>query len=219
MAGMILYGNATWTSPYVLSAFVALRTKGIDFEMREVALERGAHREPEYTRTSLTSRIPALVDGDFALSESSAIVEYLEDKYPAPGHPRLLPADVHARARARQVMAWIRSDLMPIREERSAECVFYAHDRIPPLHPLSPVAQRAAGKLLAAAETLIAADAGPLFGAWCVADTDLAMMLQRLLKTGHEVSGRVRAYVDGQWKNPAIQEYVAHPRPPFAPPA
>jgi glutathione S-transferase len=212
---MILYGNSTWTSPYVLSAFVALRAKGLDFEMREVALDAGAHRDPAYTRTSLTSRVPALVDGDFTLSESSAIVEYLEDRFPAPAHARVLPADVRARARARQVMAWIRSDFMPIREERSAECVFYPPDPIAPLQPLSPDAQRAAAKLLAAAETLIPADAGPLFGAWCAADTDLAMMLQRLLKTRHEVSGRVRAYAEGQWKNAAVQEFVDHARPPF----
>jgi glutathione S-transferase len=136
---------------------------------------------------------------------------------PERGHPRLLPADVRARARARQVMAWIRSDLMPIREERSAEFVFYPHDRIAPIQPLSPVAQRAVAKLLAAAEVLIPADAGPLFGAWCAADTDLAMMVQRLLKTRHEVSGRVRAYAEGQWKNAAVQEYVSHPRPLFKP--
>src|SRR5580692_4966735 len=148
---LVLYGNSTWTSPYVLSCFVTLREKGLTFEMKDVALEDGAHFEAAFTAQSLTSRVPVLVDGDLALSESSAIIEYLEDAYPAPAHARVLPSDVRTRARARQVMAWIRSDLMPIREERSAQYVFYAHDRLEPYAPLSADGQRAAAKLLAAA--------------------------------------------------------------------
>jgi glutathione S-transferase len=212
---VLLYGNATWTSPYVLSVFVALREKRIPFEVKDVALHAGAHRDAAFTAQSLTSRVPVLADGDFHLSESSAIDEYLEDAYPPPAHARLFPADVRARARARQVMAWVRSDLMPIREERSAECVFYPRDRIAPLAPLTAHGQRAATKLLGAADRLIPADAGPLFGAWCIADTDLAMMLQRLVKTGHDVPAKIRAYADAQWKRPAVEEFCAHARPAF----
>jgi glutathione S-transferase len=213
---MILYGNRSWTSPYVLTAFVALREKGLDFEVRDVALEAGAHRELEYTKTSLTSRVPALVDGDFTLSESSAIIEYLEDAYPAPKHRRVLPDEVRARARARQVMAWIRSDLMPIREERSSEYVFYPHDALAPFAPLSADGRKAAVKLIGVAEVLVPADGGPLFGSWCIADVDLAMMLQRLAKTGHEMPRRIREYADARWQHPAVQEFVRHPRPPYA---
>ena len=125
---LVLYSNATWNSPYVLSAFVALTEKKLPFEVQTVALHEGAQRAPGYVETSFTARVPALVDGAFSLSESSAIVEYLEDKWPPPAHAALLPRDLEARARARQIMAWVRSDLMPIREERSAEYVFYPHD-------------------------------------------------------------------------------------------
>jgi len=212
---IVLHGNGTWTSPYVLSVFVALREKGLSFEMRDVALHLSAHADPAFAAQSLTSRVPVLVDGDFALSESSAIDEYLEDAYPPPAHARILPADLRSRARARQVMAWLRSDLMPIREERSAEYVFYAHDRLQPFAPLSAAGQRAAAKLLGAAERLVPNDAGPLFGTWCIADTDLAMMLQRLVKTGHDVPARIRTYAEAQWKRPAIVEFCAHERAPF----
>src|SRR5579859_1491003 len=156
---MILLGNSMWTSPYVLSCFVVLREKELPFEVRTVALDQGAQREPTFVEQSLTSRVPVLVDGDFTLSESSAIAEYLEDSYPTPAHPRVLPADPRSRARARQVMAWVRSDLLPLREERSAEYVFYSHNDLPPLRPLSPRGERAAQKLLAAAERLVPADA------------------------------------------------------------
>jgi glutathione S-transferase len=212
---IVLYGNSSWTSPYVLSVFVALREKGLPFETRDVALHLAAHADPAFAAQSLTSRVPVLLDGDFALSESSAIDEYLEDAYPPPAHARILPADPRSRARARQVMAWLRSDLMPIREERSAQYVFYPHDRLEPFAPLSAAGQRAAAKLLGAADRLVPKDAGALFGAWCIADTDLAMMLQRLVKTGHDVSARIRAYAAAQWQRPAIVEFCAHERPPF----
>ncbi len=212
---MILHGNTTWTSPYVLSCFVALREKALPFEVRTVALERGEQREPAFARPSLTARVPMLVDGDFSLTESSAIVEYLEDTYPAPGHAAVLPRDVHDRARARQVMAWVRSDLMPLREERSAEWVFYPHSEVPPFKPLSDAARRAVDRLVAAAEQLVPSGAGPMFGAWCVADTDLAMMLQRLVKCGDPVPACLRAYAAAQWERPAVREFCGHERPPF----
>ncbi len=212
---LLLHGNSNWTSPYVLSCFVALREKGLSFEVRDVDLERGAHWEPAFAKQSVTSRVPLLVDGDFALSESSAIDEYLEEAYPAPAHAPLLPKGVRERARARQIMAWLRSDLMPIREERSSEYVFYPHDRLTPLAPLSATAQRAVGKLLGAAEQLVPPGSGPLFGSWCIADTDLAMMLQRLVKTGFDVPKRIRDYANAQWERPAVREFCAHPRGPY----
>jgi glutathione S-transferase len=212
---LVLYGNSTWTSPYVLSCFVALREKSVPFDVIDVALDQGAHFDPAFAARSLTSRVPVLVDGDLSISESSAIVEYLEDAYPAPSHARVLPADVRARARARQVMAWVRSDLMPIREERSAEYVFYPHDQLEPFGSLSAAGQRAAAKVLAGAERLIPAGGGALFGAWCIADTDLAMMLQRLVRTGHDVPARIRAYAEAQWERPSVKEFREHDRPAF----
>jgi len=212
---LVLSGNANWTSPYVLSVFVVLREKRLPFETKDIALHLAAHRDPAFTAQSLTSRVPVLADGAFQLSESSAIDEYLEEAYPSPAHARVFPVETQARARARQVMAWLRSDLMPIREERSAEYVFYPHDRLAPLAPLSSDGQRAAGKLLGAADRLVPSGGGPLFGAWCIADTDLAMMLQRLVKTGHDVPAKIRAYADAQWERAAVKEFCAYERPSF----
>jgi glutathione S-transferase len=214
---MRLYGNTTWTSPYVLSCFVALREKGLAFDTSVVALDRGEQHDPAFSRSSLTARVPVLVDGDLTLSESSALVEYLEDAYPPPGHAPVLPAGVRERARARQIMAWVRSDLGPIREERSAEWVFYPHSELSPFAPLSAAGRRSAEKLFAAADQLVPANEGPLFGAWCIADTDLAMMLQRLVKCGDDVPRRLRAYAEAQWQRPAVREFCGQKRPPFRP--
>jgi glutathione S-transferase len=214
MSPLILYGNSTWSSPYVFACHVALTEKRLPFEVRTVALDRGAQRADAYVHTSYTARVPSLVDGDFSLSESSAIIEYLEDRWPPPAHPALLPADLQQRARARQIMAWVRSDLMPIREERSAEYVFYPHDGLPPLAPLSPTALRAVAKLVSFAERVVPADGGPLFGAWSIADTDLAMMLQRLLKTGQPLPDRLRSFAEREWQRPSAQGYLNAARSP-----
>ena len=213
----ILYSNTSGTSPYVLSVFAALREKGLAFDLEPVALDQGAQHEGAFVAQSITSRVPVLADGDFALSESSAIVEYLEDAYAPPTHARVLPEDVKDRARARQIMAWVRSDLMPIRVERSAEHVFYPHSEVSPFAPLSDQGRRAVAKLYAVADRLVPEGGGHLFGAWCVADTDLAMMLQRMLKTSNDVPAKLRAYAEAQWQRPAVQEFVAQKRPPYAP--
>src|SRR5579871_2836698 len=54
-----------------------------------------------------------------------------------------------------------------------------------------------------------------MFGTWCIADTDLAMRLQRLARTGFDLPARVRACADAEWARPSVRAFVDHPRPPF----
>jgi len=89
-----------------------------------------------------------LVHEGFTLSESSAISEYLEDVFAPPAYVTVYPQDSHLRARARQVQAWLRSDLLPIRIERGMDTVFIQ----PTATPLSAAAQAAADKLFQVAE-------------------------------------------------------------------
>src|SRR5262249_14983240 len=149
MSELTLWIDAFWISPYAFSAFVTLEEKGLDYSLELVPLHEGGNRRPEYASRSLTARVPMLRHGDFYVSESSAIVEYLEEAFP--DSPRMLPTDARQRARARQVMAWIRSDLMAIREERSTHTLFYERART----PLSPQAEAAARRLISAAEAIL----------------------------------------------------------------
>lgn len=198
-------------SPYVFSSFVAMEEKGLPYDVEEVAMHQGGNRAPEYVKRSLTARVPMIRHGDFYLSESSAIAEYLDDTFP--NTPRLLPADVRQRARARQVMAWVRSDLMPIREERSTNTIFYE----PATEPLSRAAERAAAKLLAATDALLAPGATSLFGAFSIADADLTMMLQRLGKSGHPLGEKVQRFVEATWSRPSVRKWVDRKRETFIP--
>ncbi|MGU7783063.1 glutathione transferase [Burkholderia sp. PU8-34] len=202
-----LYADSEYTSPYVMSVYVALQEKSLPFEMVTVDLGNRAHFAPDYAATSLTQRVPTLVHDDFALSESSAITEYLHDAFP--GTP-LYPADNRLRARARQVQAWLRSDLMPIRTERSTEVLFYG----PSSEPLSNLAQAAAQKLFAAADKLLAPGAANLCGDWCIADVDLAVMLNRLVLNDDPVPPRLADYARAQWERPSVQRWVKLKRPP-----
>lgn len=203
----ILYVDSLFTSPYALSAFVAITEKGLPFTVRTLDLAAGDQHRGEYAGRAFTARVPALVDGDFVLTESTAITEYLEESFPAPGHPALYPQDRRQRARARQIQSWLRSDLLPVRTERDTETVFYGKASA----PLTAAGQAAAAKLIHAADQLVQ---GPnLFGEWSIADVDLAMMLNRLIVNGDEVPQKLKDYAAGQWQRPSIQQWLARHQP------
>ena len=203
---MRLYVDHMYTSPYALSVFVTLREKGLAFDTITLDLDAAQQHAADFARLSLTQRVPTLVEGDFALSESSAITEYLEQAYP--GTP-VYPADPKLRARARQVQAWLRSDLLPIRQERSTMVVFYGQK----MPPLSPVAEAAARKLISAAQALLAGNQAYLFGAWSIADVDLAVMLNRLILNGDSVPAELEEYAQRQWQQPSVQAWINQQRP------
>ena len=122
MSPLRLYVDSQFTSPYAMSVFVALQEKGIDFQMVTVDPTAFENQAGAYAFLSQTQRVPTLVAGDFAVSESSAITEYLEHVYP---ETPIYPKNVQLLAKARHVQAWLRSDLLSIRQERSTLGVFY----------------------------------------------------------------------------------------------
>ena len=203
---MRLYVDHLYTSPYAMSVFVTLREKGLAFDTVTLDLDAAQQHAADFAQLSLTQRVPTLLEGDFALSESSAITEYLEQAYP---EVPVYPADPKQRARARQVQAWLRSDLLPIRQERSTMVVFYGQK----MPALSPVAQAAATKLISAAQALLAGNPPYLFGEWCIADVDLAVMLNRLILNGDSVPAELVAYARRQWQRPSVQAWVQQQRP------
>ena len=203
-----LYVDSLYTSPYAMSVFVTLVEKGLPFELHTVDLETQENRADAYAKRSPTQKVPLLVHDAFHLNESSAISEYLEERYPAPAHAAVYPADLQQRAIARQIQAWLRSDLMPIRVERSTEVIFLGKRG----GPLTSPAQDAAAKLFAAVDTWLADGATSLFGQWCIADTDLALMLNRLIMNGDEVPHKLKEFANHQWQRPSVQQWVTMTR-------
>ena len=94
---------------------IALNWKGIAYEGAPVDLRPGAHREPEYLARNPQGLIPALEDEGEVLSQSLAIIEYLEETHP---RPPLLPRAALDRARVRSLALAIACDIHPLNNLR-----------------------------------------------------------------------------------------------------
>lgn len=200
-----LWSDANYFSPYVMSVYVALAEKGLTFTLKAVDLDRGEHLTPQWQGYALTRRVPVLEIDDFELSESSAIDEYLEERFAPPEWERIYPHDLQKRARARQIQAWLRSDLGPIREERSTDVIFAGVKK----PALTQAGAASASKLFDTASRLLEHGNPNLFGEWCIADADLALMLNRLVLNGDDVPQALVDYAAFQWQRASVQRYVA----------
>lgn len=201
---IVLYGNTPATSPYVMSVFVALEEKKLPFSLQLLDLKNGEQHEPEFVAHSVTNRVPTLRHGSEWFSESLAIIEYLEERFPAPAHPRLLPESSVERARARMVMGLVRSDFMPIREERPTESIFFGA----PIQPLSDKAEAARIRLVRIA-TAVLGGRQSIASGFSIADVDLATMLQRLLHNGELLPEPLADYARAVWRRPSVRKWLA----------
>ncbi|PSN10386.1 glutathione transferase [filamentous cyanobacterium CCT1] len=199
-----LFVDAQFMSPYAMSVFVALHEKGLPHDLIGIDLAVQENRQIDYQRRSLTERVPTLEHGDFSLSESSAITEYLEEVFPPPAYTALYPQPSDQRARARQVQAWLRSDLLPLRDERPTTVIFRQLSDT----PLSDSARLTVEQLFEVATTLLKDHHLSLFGQWCIADTDLALMLNRLVANGDEVPAPLVEYVQHQWQRSSVRAWI-----------
>ena len=89
-------------SPFAWRVWLALEHKALPYDLKMLSFQAGDLRKPEYLAVNPRGRVPAIVDEGFALWESAAIVDYLEDRYAEKGAP-LFPGDVRARAVARRL--------------------------------------------------------------------------------------------------------------------
>lgn len=88
---MILYGSSL--SPFVRKVLAFAGEKGIELEVRPVG---PGDPNPDFRAASPFGKMPAFVDGDYSLADSSAIIHYLEAKHP---EPALIPADPKLRGK------------------------------------------------------------------------------------------------------------------------
>lgn len=88
---MILYGSSL--SPYVRKVLAFAAEKGVELEVQPVT---PGDPNPDFRLASPFGKMPGFRDGDYALPDSSAIVHYLEAKFP---QPALIPAEAEARGK------------------------------------------------------------------------------------------------------------------------
>ncbi|OFV80016.1 MAG: hypothetical protein A2W26_01405 [Acidobacteria bacterium RBG_16_64_8] len=89
-------------SPFAWRVWLALEHKGIPYELKIMSFDAGDLQKPEYLALNPRHRVPVIVDDGFALYESAAIVEYLEDRWPR--EPRLFSTDLRQRALQRRMV-------------------------------------------------------------------------------------------------------------------
>ncbi|MGH8281080.1 MAG: maleylacetoacetate isomerase [Gammaproteobacteria bacterium] len=96
---------------------IALNLKGIKADYRYVHLVKdgGQQHQPEYLRVNPQELVPALVDNGQILTQSLAIIEYLEETHP---HPSLLPKNALGRARVRALAQVVACDIHPVNNQR-----------------------------------------------------------------------------------------------------
>ncbi len=94
---------------------IALAIKGISYDYVAVHLAKNEHLQPGFGELNASRLVPLLKDGDTLLTQSLAIIEYLEEAHPA---PPLLPADPVARARVRALAYDVACEIHPLNNLR-----------------------------------------------------------------------------------------------------
>ncbi|MCZ8156242.1 MAG: glutathione S-transferase family protein [Leptospira sp.] len=87
-------------STYTHRVHIFLKYKSIPYEVIHVALDKLENRKKPFLEINPYAKVPVLLDGDFLLSESSAIMRYIEEKYP--DVMPTIPRDLQSRARMNQ---------------------------------------------------------------------------------------------------------------------
>jgi glutathione S-transferase len=112
-------------SQYGWRVHLALEHKGVPHELRMLSFSAGDTRTPEFLALNPRHKVPVIVDDGFALYESAAIVEYLDERFPQ--HRALLPGDAAHRAVCRRLMVEI-DTYLAAHHQRIARQLFFKPD-------------------------------------------------------------------------------------------
>jgi maleylacetoacetate isomerase len=97
---------------------IALNLKGLAYEPSFIHLVKGEHRASGYGAVNAQALLPTLEDGPLRLTQSLAIIEYLEEKHP---EPSLLPRDAPGRARVRSLSLLVACEIHPLNNLRTLQ--------------------------------------------------------------------------------------------------
>ncbi len=198
----------SYLSPYVRKVLVCLDLKGVPYEIDPIVPFYG---NDEFTQVSPLRRIPVLIDDDVAVSDSTIICEYLDERYPA---VPLLPKEAARRAHSRwyeefadsrmgEVFIWHLYNQLVIRR--------FVWGEQPDEAILGKALQEEIPSILDYLETQVPTD-GFLYGALGIADISLASFFRNAAFSRYEVDQtrwpKVGSYVERVLAVPAFQRLM-----------
>jgi glutathione S-transferase len=198
----LVIGNKNYSS-WSLRPWVAMKQMGLAFEEIVIPMNQPNTRA-EMLQHSPTGLVPTLIDGDVTVFETIAILEYLNDKFPA---AKLWPDDIGVRAHARAISAEMHAGFAALRRDCPMNIRREVRKHIP-----SPDGMQAAQRIDAIWQDARArfGKGGPfLFGAFTAADAMYAPIVNRFHVYDVPRSTVAQAYMDAMMALPAWQEWAA----------
>lgn len=196
----LIFANRNYSS-WSLRAWLVLRHFGIPFDEEQVLLN-GEGWQETLRRKSPSGKVPVLVDGDVMVPETIAIIEYLNDKYPAKG---IWPSNRVDRALARAAAAEMHGGFTALRDS--------APMNLRASHPGKVDVDVVADDLKRIERIwgdLLSRSGGPyLFGAFGATDAMFAPVATRIRTYELPVSDLAGEYVEAIYAVPAFQEWLA----------
>ena len=196
----LIFANRNYSS-WSLRAWLVLKQFGIPFD-EDMVLLSGEGWQQNIRKKSPSGKVPVLIDGEAVIPETIAIIEYLNDKYPAKG---IWPSDRLKRAQARAVSAEMHGGFMALRSA--------APMNLRASHPgkvdFDPIA-RDLRRIEQIWGDLTSDSGGPyLFGKFTAADAMFAPVATRIRTYALPVSDAAMEYVEAIYALPAFQEWLA----------
>lgn len=196
----LIFANRNYSS-WSLRAWLVLRHFNIPFD-EELVLLNGEGWQQNLRKKSPSGKVPVLVDGDVVLPETTAIIEYLHDKYPAKG---IWPSNRVERAYARSAAAEMHGGFNALRDA--------APMNLRASHPGKVDFDVVADDLKRIERIwgdLLSKSGGPyLFGSFNAADAMFAPVATRIRTYELPVSDLAQEYVEAIYALPAFQEWFA----------
>ena len=196
----LIIGNKNYSS-WSLRPWLVLKHSGIPFDEQQVMLSGEGWRE-KLRKVSPSGRVPVLIDSGVTIPESLAIIEYLNDKYPAKG---VWPSDRIKRAQARAIAAEMHGGFSALRN--------LAPMNLRASHPGRVDADAVADDLRRIERIwgeLTDDSGGPyLFGKFTAADAMFAPVATRIRTYALPVAEVAGEYVEAIYALPAFQEWLA----------
>jgi glutathione S-transferase len=203
----LVIGNKNYSS-WSMRPWVLMKQLGIAFEEEKLRLDfaPGSAFRTRLDTFSPAGKVPVLVDGDLAVWDTLAIVEYLAEKFPQHG---VWPGDAKARARARSICAEMHSGFMSLR----SKCPMNIEASLPEVGRqliAEDGVQRDLARITGLWSQALRDSGGPfLFGEFSAADAFYAPVVARLRTYALPVPPEVADYMARVWAAPGVAAWVA----------